>query len=1275
MTKKTMAHNLPSPSTSQSWQNSTPQQSADMSSRRTRIREGTPTGSAFGSISGFSDSAASVRGPIPHMYSTSYGSPLAQLPDRNPHRGGGDFKKVAAEMFSTIVRDDGEAQFRRQSNSRRGAGNASQNQAADPAAPFPPAPAPRPVAGRGRGAPTEPEALNARFPPASPTKSRPTSGASKDAPRASPSASQRAPSKRTVSPVTSSQPTRVTRSKRQAVRKSSSEDSDVLESLAPITTASQPAKTQSSQPPHRKNYQSSSDSSQHSELSDTPETSSGESPPTSPSSKTTSQQAARASGTSSKAAATAIASSQLLSREIQHDDQFRDVDVGRTEDDLGRRLDTGKESDDEELLDYEEPSEYEQREGSVEVEYDDDEEMGEGEEEEEDEDEELQDVEEQDEEERELLAKELKDDLLLHHGLGQPKDVLHQKFQQPRDVAEKDVLSVLPRSTTNDKLQGQLQETYFKQPQRDLIVAAGRAEGQTLGMQRPADRAPSTRSTDLEAGRQEAADRAAADATAAQPAANERAAREAAAERAGNQHAKDQSLIQQAMNMDDSAAPSPNRRRRRAMSNPNDEQAQRRRDKDVNARQAANAEVARKNLARQNNNVDQPPSPARSFVEENGIYAASDVGAAPTVIVAQGQPRVAPIIDVNTARHQRAINERAEQLNRFEDNTSFSGQLRSRAAQPGGSDPSDSSSSDPGDRHPANNPPRKHLPKNPTKGSQNGAPKQQPNATKQSSGFFGGSKGVVSHFLGSNGNQKTNTAPTGFPQPRAAVPGKGSFSCWRFLFYFIAAFVAFNLLFFVADQLPGGSELSDGTSGSLWSRLPNIWPNNDGWTSPAGSGLSDNQFLDLRNYLDTKLKKTDETIKRLNDILPGAIFARKDKSGKVIIDNDFWDALRTLIRKDGSIFALDDKSRLTDKHWRAIQDRLGSDRTISKQWSNWLKKNEGKVKEIVEHPEKAEPGDTVISRTEVRGIVQKALEKSKQEIDKEMDALRKEVHGLIRGIQVESGTGTGSPRSGLSREEITSLVKKAVTQEVSDRQLALAAKTGKISTLDAQLRLHQTNQFAIGNGAFIDATLTSPTWVLRRYPDGSKMWAKIRHPQYQIQAIHSLSEWTEPGHCWCAAVQTTNGKFLPADLGVRLQNFVIPRHLVVEHINPALSIDSKSMPKEMEIWGVYDIPDRRARIKKHSLKAYPNQDKRLVRQGLFQLGHFEYKYNPKDEGVFIYELEKTLQDIDAATDEIIVRAVSNVGKVDHTCFYRVRLYGHEREGLERTGRKDWAEDE
>ena len=78
-------------------------------------------------------------------------------------------------------------------------------------------------------------------------------------------------------------------------------------------------------------------------------------------------------------------------------------------------------------------------------------------------------------------------------------------------------------------------------------------------------------------------------------------------------------------------------------------------------------------------------------------------------------------------------------------------------------------------------------------------------------------------------------------------------------------------------------------------------------------------------------------------------------------------------------------------------------------------------------------------------------------------------------------------------------------------------------------------------------------------------------PQFQPERIHALTPWIDAGHCWCAGIRSANGTTtIPADVAVRLAQFIVPQYVVLEHIDPSATTDPLAMPKDIEVWAGFD---------------------------------------------------------------------------------------------------------
>ncbi|KAL2760320.1 hypothetical protein ACRALDRAFT_1059836 [Sodiomyces alcalophilus JCM 7366] len=298
----------------------------------------------------------------------------------------------------------------------------------------------------------------------------------------------------------------------------------------------------------------------------------------------------------------------------------------------------------------------------------------------------------------------------------------------------------------------------------------------------------------------------------------------------------------------------------------------------------------------------------------------------------------------------------------------------------------------------------------------------------------------------------------------------------------------------------------------------------------------------------------------------------------------------------------------------------------------------------------------------------------------------------------ESSPSSSSTGGGVTRVEVLQIVDAEIRNAVSRAGLRAFAE-GKISaTWDHDLR-QRVNFFARGNGAVIDATHTSPNFEVKgtgHYDDnglhedsgGRKGWIRssansLRSPRI-MQPYVALLDWRNAGECWCGSLTQTRFK-LPygVSLSIELGHRVIPEYIVVEHILPGATLYPDARPKDIEVWAYIDDAAQREVAQDFSQAhfALPSSsrprdaaaaspgvaDRRAARpfreEGWVKIGQFEYESREATNGVYVHRLNPALQEMRIETDHIILRATSNYGQKDHTCFYRVRMYGEAVKGL------------
>ncbi|KAF3767000.1 hypothetical protein M406DRAFT_355430 [Cryphonectria parasitica EP155] len=106
------------------------------------------------------------------------------------------------------------------------------------------------------------------------------------------------------------------------------------------------------------------------------------------------------------------------------------------------------------------------------------------------------------------------------------------------------------------------------------------------------------------------------------------------------------------------------------------------------------------------------------------------------------------------------------------------------------------------------------------------------------------------------------------------------------------------------------------------------------------------------------------------------------------------------------------------------------------------------------------------------------------------------------------------------------------------------------------------------------------------------------------------------------------------------------------------------MPKDIEVW-IRAPTDKRSR----TLQDWSSQrwgsalrgpdSNRLRQRGFVKVAEFQYDNSVTKGESQIFRLPEELLNMDAQTRQVLVRAKTNYGAKDHTCFYRLQLWGDE----------------
>ncbi|KAH7143765.1 spindle pole body-associated protein sad1 [Dactylonectria macrodidyma] len=515
----------------------------------------------------------------------------------------------------------------------------------------------------------------------------------------------------------------------------------------------------------------------------------------------------------------------------------------------------------------------------------------------------------------------------------------------------------------------------------------------------------------------------------------------------------------------------------------------------------------------------------------------------------------------------------------------------------------------------------------------------------------------------------------------------------------------------VGDIVPSISwpSWSFGHSKSDWDDLSDLWESDDDKAHEKADKMLERYKNDLAS-LKKATKIHQASLEKLKTVIPKVV-RMELKNGKPVPTEEFWHALRNLIHQDDGFLTLEKKNGgyefTSEQQWQAIVGRLNKDPTFASKlnasvlglenrldskmsgvWDAWVKNNEEKITQLIgpaldkiksagsgrefderlsrivkEQLQGDEAREIVVTRKEFIQHLQNEFAAHRTEIRAEINALQPQLQELRESIR----TATENTPDGVTKAELATLVNSLVLKTIADMNLEAMAK-GKIHFhWDAELK-NQVNYFGVGAGATIDAKITASTYdPLEKgmiSEDSYKKGIRGAHPYPPIAA---LNPWQDEGDCWCAARDLNHrGNPHGAALSVQLAHHIVPRHVVVEHILPGATTDPDARPRQIEVYA--HIADSTVRDRVHDFAAthFPDNaddwDMQAANYGtaFVKIGQFVYEGAELHDGVYVHRLHSDLAELDAETDQVVVRAISNYGAKTHTCFYRVRLFGERR---------------
>ncbi|KAL7800191.1 hypothetical protein V8C37DRAFT_364399 [Trichoderma ceciliae] len=505
--------------------------------------------------------------------------------------------------------------------------------------------------------------------------------------------------------------------------------------------------------------------------------------------------------------------------------------------------------------------------------------------------------------------------------------------------------------------------------------------------------------------------------------------------------------------------------------------------------------------------------------------------------------------------------------------------------------------------------------------------------------------------------------------------------------------------------------------GNLASRIgsfiPSIsWSSRSAWDDfPGLDDLRGDQYAEFEHLIDQILrdlrlmkgagKLHESSIEKLNSIVPKMVHMTL-KDGKPVVTQEFWHAIRDLIEKDGSFPMLNRKGNhyepSTEKQWKDIAAWLsrrpeiaskiseandGLAKKLPHMWEAWATDNQRKVEQtlrpildkmkitgslserdidkrlhqlIKKHVGSNKSGSTIVTRDYFLQYLKNEFATHRSEMKAEINELQPGLEHLIR----DSIDLARDDSSSLTRVEITKLVDGLVRKAIADINLEAMAKGRIRAHWDKDLK-NQINYFGVGAGAIVDPRHTSTTFM----PDVKYLNDKGLKGAQPHAPIEALLPWHDDGDCWCAAREVNQrGNPHGAKLSVIMGHSIIPQHIVIEHILPGATTNPGARPRQIEVYIKAEDKVLRERLLDFAVAHFPedqsdwNYTPADLPSQFVKVTQFVYEGAELHDGIHVHRLSSELMALSAETDQVIVRAISNYGAPNHTCFYRIRLFGH-----------------
>ncbi|KAH0569258.1 hypothetical protein GP486_000014 [Trichoglossum hirsutum] len=383
----------------------------------------------------------------------------------------------------------------------------------------------------------------------------------------------------------------------------------------------------------------------------------------------------------------------------------------------------------------------------------------------------------------------------------------------------------------------------------------------------------------------------------------------------------------------------------------------------------------------------------------------------------------------------------------------------------------------------------------------------------------------------------------------------------------------------------------------------------------------------------------DESVKALRSMIPELTWVSRSGTGDIVIQQDFWLALRS-----------------------KIEHEFGRPKSSSKDpdlWAQFLEHNESRMRPYIAdavegHLRKAGNDGVLVTKEHLLTIIQANYEKHSRETRQLNEVFEEKYRTMDRRLD--------NINKDMERKvAVTAMQKVEALSDRISRTLPAAQLEALVQAnidRNSQQALTSINFFSPGMGAVTDQRYCSGAYNPQRSLMNRFLSLFIPMGAYTPKEPEvALYGWEEPLDCWCSSNTSDKDTLGNAQIAVSTAVHVYPTDITIEHI-PRTAVPSvRNAPKDMELWVTISNSTLYDKLEEESealLGPTPPRGDKLS-DGWLRIA--SWRYTPYGVNhVLNFPVQVDLERLQIPGKYFLVRATTN-WDAGFTCFYRVRMGG------------------